>query len=373
MNDKLGFGTMRLPVSDSSCDQSIDTEIFTEMIDRFINAGFFYFDTALFYCGGNSEIALRKCLVERYQRHKFWITDKLPSSSLLSSMSCENIFQTQLQKLGLRFFDCYMLHNVNSSTLSTFNAFDAFSFVAEKKKSGEAKTIGFSFHDSPELLDTILTEHPEIDFVQLQINYLDWEDPVIQSKNCYNVATKHEKPVIVMEPIKGGSLAQLPSDVFEKLHIINPAASSASWALRFAASLSNVRIVLSGMSNAFQVNDNIITFTKLPCLSIEEKQLLSQVAREISGKKAIPCSNCAYCVQVCKTGIPIPQFFALYNADCLEHPSKKRRPQRRYYKNLSLKYCSATRCILCKRCEQVCPQKLPIVDLLVSVASRFED
>jgi len=194
----------------------------------------------LFYCGGNGEIALRKCLVEKYQRHQFWITDKLPSSVLMSGISCEKIFHTQLSKLGLRYFDCYMLHNVNSSTLSAFNSFNAFSFIAQKKKNGDAKTIGFSFHDSPELLDTLLTEHPEIDYVQLQINYLDWEDPVIQSKNCYNVALKHSKPVIVMEPVKGGTLAQLPPDVFDKLHAIKPSASPSSWALRFAASLSNV-------------------------------------------------------------------------------------------------------------------------------------
>lgn len=373
MNSKLGFGTMRLPTSNRLYEQCIDTEIFTEMIDCFLDAGFFYFDTALFYCGGNSETALRKCLVERHQRHQFWITDKLPSSALLSGMSCEDIFHKQLSKLGLRFLDCYMLHNVNRSTIPVFNSNDAFSFIAEKKKNGEVKKIGFSFHDSPELLDIVLKEHPEIDYVQLQINYLDWENPIIQSKKCYNVALKHGKPVIAMEPVKGGSLAQLPSDVFDKLHSVNPVASSASWALRFAGSLTNVQIVLSGMSTTCQVRDNIFTFTGLPPLSIEEEQLLAGVAKELSDKKAIPCSNCAYCVQVCKTGIPIPQFFSLYNADCLEHPSKERRPQRRYYKNLSIKYCPATRCIRCKRCEQICPQKLPIIDLLTAVALRFED
>ncbi len=248
MNKKLGFGCMRLPLTDPEDQKSIDLKQFGEMIDVFLERGFTYFDTAYMYHGFQSEIAVREALVKRHPRNSFTLTSKLPTMMLKEKADMERIFNEQLEKTGAGYFDYYWLHNLNRGDIGAANEFDAWGFVREKKEQGLVKHIGFSFHDMPELLDEILTAHPEMEYVQLQINYLDWEAPNVKSRECYEVCVKHGKPVIVMEPVKGGALANVPASVTDLFTGVHPELSVPSWAIRYAASLPNVFMVLPAQS-----------------------------------------------------------------------------------------------------------------------------
>ncbi len=369
---KLGFGLMRLPQLDPEDWGSIDIEQMKQMVDSFLEQGFTYFDTAWMYCGGKSEEAVKEALVSRHPRDSFTLTTKLPAYMLKKEEDREWLFQEQLRRTGAGFFDYYWLHDVNSHSLQTFDCLNCWDFIREKKEQGLVRHIGFSYHDGPELLDRILTEHPEIEYVQLQLNYLDWESLGVQSRKCYEVATKHGKPVIVMEPVKGGTLAKVPEELEQMFKAREPDMSVPSWAIRFAASLDNVMVVLSGMSNMEQLLDNTGYMRDFRPLNEEEQKLMLLAAEIINRNITIPCTGCAYCTVNCPKNIAIPKYFSLYNLDMQEIKEKVWTPQGSYYNNLTLDYGKASDCIRCGQCEAMCPQHLPIRRLLEDVAAHFE-
>ena len=369
---KLGFGLMRLPLTDPNKEDSIDYDLLKEMVDTFLEKGFTYFDTAWMYCGGKSECAVKEVLTKRHSRDTYTVTSKLPAYMLKTPKDRDLIFQKQLDKTGLTYFDYYLLHDVNSHTIKTFRKLDCFSWIKEKKAQGLAKKIGFSFHDGPELLDEVLTAHPEFEFVQLQINYLDWENAGIQSRACYEVAVKHGKPVIVMEPVKGGNLANVPEAVQAMFKAHDAQMSVPSWAIRFAASLENVMLVLSGMSDMEQLLDNTGYMSDFRPLTEAETDMVHQAARIINSNIAIPCTGCSYCTVNCPKNIAIPKYFSLYNAEKQEYLNKTWTTQEMYYENLNSMFGKASDCVKCGKCEDMCPQHLPIRKHLEDVALLFE-
>ena len=369
---KLGFGLMRLPLTDAESEGAIDIELFKQMVDSFISQGFTYFDTAWMYCGGKSEEAVKQALVSRYPRDAFTLTTKLPAYMLRCMEDREKLFNEQLRRTGAGFFDYYWLHDVNSQSLETFNKYDCWNFIRQKKEEGLVRHIGFSYHDGPELLDELLNEHPEIEYVQIQLNYLDWDSIGIQSRKCYEVITKHNIPVIVMEPVKGGTLSKVPEEAEKLLRGLDRDMSVSSWAIRFAASKENVFMVLSGMSNMEQLLDNTAYMKDFRPLSKDEESTVLKVADIIRKNIAIPCTGCSYCTVNCPKSIAIPQYFSLYNTEMLEDASKSWTPQGGYYERLTLRHGRASDCIRCGQCEKMCPQHLPIRDYLKTVAEKFE-
>ena len=369
MAKKLGFGLMRLPMKGAE----IDLQQVCSMVDLFLDRGFTYFDTALMYCNSKSESVAGEALVARHPRDSFTLATKLHSGYIHQKPDCDRIFGEQLKRTRVEYFDYYLVHDVNSHSIDTYDRLDVWKWIADKKQAGLIREMGFSFHDGPELLDKVLTEHPEMEFVQLQINYLDWDSSGIQSRKCYEVATKHGKPVTVMEPVKGGTLAQVPPMVEELFRNYAPEMSIPSWAIRFAASLPNVRTVLSGMSNMTQLEDNTSYMQDMTPLDSEEQRLIRQAVAMINGTIAIPCTGCSYCTDGCPMQIPIPKYFSLYNAELQEIKGKDWTPQREYYDNLSKTLGKASDCIQCGQCEGMCPQHLPIIKDLRDVAELFEN
>ncbi|MBQ7836748.1 MAG: aldo/keto reductase [Clostridia bacterium] len=371
---KLGFGLMRLPLRDANDSSSIDIELTKQMVDEYLAAGFTYFDTAWMYCGNKSEEATREFLVSRYDRNRFTLTTKLPFYMIHSEADRDKIFNEQLRRTGAGYFDYYLIHDVNSNTVTTFEKYDCFNWLREKKRQGLVKSIGFSFHDGPELLERVLTDYPDMEFVQLQINYLDWDSAGVQSKACYEVARKHNKQIIVMEPVKGGMLANVPKPVEMMFKKKDPSMSCASWAIRFAAGLPGVMTVLSGMSDLSQLRDNISYMADFKPLDEEEMETVYAAARMINENIAIPCTGCAYCVVDCPKNIAIPKYFSLYNTDLQEKNSGRRAwtSQECYYETLTVNFGRASDCIKCGRCETMCPQHLHIRELLETVAEHFE-
>lgn len=359
---KLGFGFMRLPLLDSNEPTSFDEKQIFEMVDRFLEQGFTYFDTAYMYHSGKSEEMLRKALVERHPREAYTVADKLPTMFLKEPDDVPRIFAEQLARTGLAYFDYYLLHCLDSDNYPIAERLDCFSFVMQQKAAGKIRKIGFSFHDTPELLDEILTKHPEIEFVQLQINYLDWERASVQSRRCYETAVRHGKPVIVMEPVKGGKLAKVPESAEKLLRAHAPALSVPSWAIRFAASLPQTMMVLSGMSDMAQLLDNTGYMKEFVPLTAEETALCMQVREIIERANEIPCTACHYCTDGCPAGIPIPDYFALYN----------REGDTAEYEKYAETGGKASDCLACGQCESHCPQHLQIISLLERIAAKYE-
>ncbi len=369
---KLGFGLMRLPQLDPNDPANVDVEQVKEMVDLFLEKGFTYFDTAWMYNGFASEGVAKAALVDRHPRDSFTLATKLHAGFFDSFEDRDKVFNAQLEKTGAGYFDYYLLHGIEADMYPKYEKFDCFNWLLEKKARGLVKHAGFSFHDTPELLDEILTKHPEMEFVQLQVNYLDWESQWVRSRACYEMAQKHGKPVIVMEPVKGGTLAKVPPQAEKLFKDHEPDMSPASWAIRFAASLPGVMMVLSGMSNLGQMRDNLGYMQDFKPLTEAEKALCFQAADIINGKIAIPCTGCSYCTEGCPMHIAIPQYFSLYNEDMREDLRQKGWTINfSNYDMLAGKFGKASDCIGCGQCEGVCPQHLPIIDNLKKVAAHY--
>ncbi len=360
---KLGFGLMRLPKK----GENIDIERVKKMVDRFLEEGFTYFDTAWAYAG--SEDAIRQALVERYPREKFQLATK--NAAWINCKTREeaiNQFETSLKQTGAGYFDFYLLHNLGEGRTKFFDDFDMWSFVQEKKKEGLIKHVGFSFHSTADELEEILKNHTEMEFVQLQINYADWENNSIQSRLCYNMARKYNKPIIVMEPVKGGMLAAPPKTVAEILKDANPNVSYASWAIRYAASLDGIITVLSGMSNEEQMEDNISYMRDFKKLSSEEITVMENAQNALNNIPLIPCTTCNYCLKVCPNNIGISGSFSAMNHFTLYNNKEAAKGQENWLVSRRGKK-SANECIKCGKCEQVCPQHIAIRKELEKVNS----
>ncbi len=360
----FGFGCMRLPLQEGR----VDYAEFTKMIDFFMDNGFNYFDTARVYLEGQSETALRDCLVKRYPRSSFFFVDKLSGSCFSKEEEIIPLFNKQLESTGLEYFDLYLMHAQNKQLFEKYKRCHAYETAFKLKKEGKIRHVGLSFHDKAEVLDEILSEYPEIEAVQIQLNYLDFEDPAIQSRLCYEVCVKHDKPVIVMEPVKGGNLANLPDEakpIINELHN----GSEASFAIRFAAGFDGVFMVLSGMSNLIQMEDNLSYMKDFKKLNEQEKEAISKVREVFASKHLIACTGCRYCVAGCPKKIAIPSLFSCMNT----HRLYKDWNSSYYYESVYTKNNGkASDCIKCGRCEKACPQHLPIRSLLEEVAKEFE-
>ncbi len=361
---KLGFGCMRLPMKDGN----VDDETFKKMVDHFIACGFNYFDTAHPYVDERSEPAIKRCLSDRYDRDRFLLANKLSANYFKTQEDIRPLFMKQLELCGVGYFDFYLMHSQNKNNYDHFNDCKAYEEAFKLKEEGYIKHVGFSFHDSPEFLEKILNDHPEVEFVQLQLNYYDWESDDIQSKKCYEVCVKHDKPVVVMEPVKGGKLANLPKEARAKLDETDKDASSASFALRYVSSLDNVFMVLSGMSDEAQMDDNITTMKDLKPFEEKEYQAIDEIVKLIKKIPLIQCTYCKYCTKGCPKDINIPEIFDICN-DAVKFPDT----------DLMLSYKWATRghgkagdCIKCGKCESVCPQHLPIRDLLEKASAVYD-
>lgn len=367
---KLGFGLMRLPLTDANDKGSIDIEALKEMVDTFMEQGFTYFDTAWMYCAFKSENAVKEALTDRYPRDRYTLTTKLHASYLKTKEDRDRIFEEQRQKTGVDYFDYYLIHAIDQELYSIYNEMDCFNWLIEKKKQGLVKHIGFSYHDSAEFLDQVLTEHPEMEFVQLQMNYLDWESAEVQSRKCYEVASKHGKPVIVMEPVKGGILADVPAEVRESFAAYHPDLSVPSWAIRFVASLDNVAMVLSGMSNMEQLMDNISYMKEFVPMNAEETELVHKAAEMIKDSIAIPCTGCSYCTEGCPMQIAIPDLFRVYNKSKRGEITDVEANEE--YRQLTESEGKARECLACGQCQVACPQHLEIINYLKDVAKCME-
>lgn len=365
---KLGFGCMRLPVIDGNTEV-IDDELFCKMIDCFMEQGFTYFDTAYPYHNQKSEGAIKRCLVERYEREKFYLADKMPMWSAKEYADYEKIFAEQLERCGVSHFDFYLLHALNASRYEEGIKLGAFTFIQKMKQEGKIRHIGFSFHDTADVLDKILTEHPEMEFVQLQINYYDWESENVQSRKCYETAVKHGVPIIVMEPVKGGTLASPAPEAAAILTELNQEASYASFAVRYAASLENVFMVLSGMSDFAQLADNTSYMRNFVPLNEAEQAGIAKVVEELAKLPTISCTKCRYCVDGCPQKINIPALFQAYNNVILFGDNTV---SRRNYENTVKESSPASICLECGLCEEQCPQHLEIRSLLKDVTKMFE-
>ncbi len=362
---KLGFGLMRLPRLE---DKSPDIEQVKDMVDRFLAAGGRYFDTAYIY--GNSESVIGEALCARHPRESYYLASKLNAGAFVckTAEDAKKQIHESLRRTGAGHLDFYLLHSLEEGNKERYDSFGLWDYMKELKAQGLIRHWGFSFHDSPELLDVLLTEHPDAEFVQLQINWADWEDPNIQSRKCYEVAARHGKPVVVMEPVKGGTLASVPPAVADVFRTADPDASFSSWAIRFAASLPNVMMVLSGMSTTAQMDDNLSYMKEFKPLSEEESQTILAAREALMSVDRIPCTACHYCTPGCPMGIHIPEIFNVMNLYKMYNNLAKARSEYNWRPGGE----KASACIGCGQCEDACPQHLPVISLLKEVAETLE-
>lgn len=364
---KLGFGLMRLP---KTKDGKIDLEQTKQMVDRFMEAGLTYFDTAYVYDDGDSERAAKAALVDRYPRESFTLATKLCAwMGAHDEKSAKQQFYTSLERTGAGYFDYYLLHALQAGNYKTYDKYHIWDFVKEQKEKGLIKHWGFSFHATPDILDQLLTDHPDAEFVQLQLNYADWENPDVTARENYEVARKHGKSIVVMEPVKGGALANPPTKVQEIFRQADLKASFASWAIRYAASLDGIITVLSGMSNLEQMEDNLSYMKDFRPLNAHEQQAIRKAQEAINGVKSIPCTACHYCTGGCPKQIPIPEIFAARNRQLVWGQLQEGQAA---YDQLAAKGNVASDCICCGQCERACPQQIKVIQRLKECAAALE-
>lgn len=368
---KFGFGCMRLPLTNADDPTSIDQELFNEMVDIYMDKGFNYFDTSYAYHNGMSEIAIRKAVVERYPRESFKICDKMPTWALTSQEDNDKFVNEMLERLGIDYFDVFFIHNINTPWFKLAESHNSFEYIKKMKEDGIAKKIGFSFHDTSDLLEKVLDKYADIlDVVQLELNYLDWEDPAIEAHKCYDLCAKHGLDVYVMEPLKGGVIVNPSDEIKNEFKEFNPDKSIASFAIRFCASLDHVKMVLSGMSKMDDLIDNCDTYENFEVLSDEESEFLEKMAQKLAESVAVPCSECGYCVDACPEMIPIPEYFSLYN---LSKNQPESNIYRLYFDKLADEKVPADECTYCGTCLDFCTQKIDIPEELEKVCEHFEE
>jgi len=363
---RLGFGLMRLPQKDGEIDMSQ----VCNMVDMYMKKGFNYFDTAYVYHDGKSETAVREALTGRYPRESFYLADKLPAWVMSGPEDRDRIFEEQLARCGVDYFDFYLLHSLeDGNNYDTYETYDCFRWAMEKKSEGKIKHFGFSFHGTPGLLEKVLDKHPEVEFVQIQLNYADWDNQVVHSGKLYEILHGRGLPIIVMEPVKGGTLANLQPQLEEMFKAARPDASMPSWALRFVASLDGVMTILSGMSAEEHMNDNLNTFANFEPLSEEESRVIDGVVKKMLDMPLIQCTSCRYCCDGCPEGISIPDVFRALNTVRM-YPGDNR--PHMFYRNLIKKSGRADACIACGQCEGVCPQHLPVIELMREASEKLK-
>lgn len=360
----FGFGCMRLPMK----DEKVDLAEFSTMVDRFIESGFNYFDTAAVYIGGQSETAIRECISKRYPRDSFILANKLSTPLFSCEADILPAFEKQLTACGVEYFDFYLMHAQNRSQFEKYKRCRAYETAFELKRQGKVHHVGLSFHDTADVLEVILNEYPDVEFVQLQFNYVDYDDPAVQAGACYEVCRKHGKPIIVMEPVKGGNLANLPEDARTVIDALG-GGSAASYAMRYAAGFDGIMMVLSGMSNIEQMNDNLSCMIEFRPLDENERQAVDRVREIFLSKKLIPCTDCRYCTAGCPKQILIPSIFSCLNAKRTYHNWNSDYYYNEVYTKSNGK---ASDCIACGKCEMSCPQHLPIINLLKEAVEEFE-
>ncbi len=363
---KLGFGLMRLP----EIEGKIDIETVNKMVDDYMDAGFNYFDTAYVYHSGNSEKAFKECITKRYPREAYTVATKLPAWAMTTKEDRDRVFNEQLERTGLDYIDYYLLHSIEEgNNYDAYERLDCFNWGMEKKAEGKIKHFGFSYHGSPELLEQVLDLHPEVEFVQIQLNYVDWDNQVVHSGALYEILKRRNIPMIIMEPVKGGTLANVAPEIESMFKAKDPDASVASWALRFVGSLEGVGTILSGMSNPEQMADNLKTFKNFKPLNSEESALINSVVEKMLDKPLIGCTGCRYCVDGCPANILIPDVFSAINT--LRNFPGDMRP-RFFYGGLKDRGAAADACLECGQCEAVCPQHLPIIELMKEASSILD-
>ena len=365
---KIGFGLMRLPETDGD----IDLDKVCKMVDAYMDAGFNYFDTAYVYHGGNSEKTVKEAIIKRHPRDSFTIATKLPAWSIHSFEDRDKIFNEQLERCGVDYFDYYLLHSIeDGNNYDTYVKYDCFNWGVQKREEGKIKHLGFSYHGTPELLVKIVDSHPEIEFVQIQLNYADWDNKIVHSGELYKILAERNIPIIVMEPCKGGKLANHDEECTEILKSVRPDKSVASWAFRFVGSLPGIATILSGMTTQEQMEDNMNTFKNFEPLSDEEKATIDKVVEAMFRVEQVGCTACRYCVDGCPMSISIPDIISAINTK-RKFPGDMR-PQF-FYNGLVARDGNgkASDCIACGQCEGVCPQHLPIIEILKEGVEKFE-